>query len=80
MNKPTCAWILIAFLAAACLCASAGVLLLIGSPLLSLLQTAAPLAEGSPAPDFDLPGLAGGQVKISAYRGQPVLVSLGATW
>jgi peroxiredoxin Q/BCP len=32
------------------------------------------LAEGSPAPDFTLPGDNASEISLSAYRGQPVVV------
>ena len=38
------------------------------------------LKVGKAAPDFELPSLDGGTVKLSQFRGQPVLVSLGASW
>ena len=33
-----------------------------------------------PAPQFDVPGLDGGQVKLSDFKGRPVLVNFWATW
>lgn len=33
-----------------------------------------------PAPQFDVPGLEGGQVKLSDFAGRPVLVNFWATW
>lgn len=33
-----------------------------------------------PAPEFDVPGLAGGRVKLSDFAGRPVLVNFWATW
>jgi len=35
---------------------------------------------GSPAPDFTLPTLGGGQVKLSDLKGRPVLINFWATW
>jgi cytochrome c biogenesis protein CcmG/thiol:disulfide interchange protein DsbE len=35
---------------------------------------------GSNAPDFRLPGLAGGEVGLSDYRGRPVFVYFWASW
>jgi thiol-disulfide isomerase/thioredoxin len=56
-------------------------------PLLALLTLAIPAAagaqeivQGMPAPEIDLPTLAGGQVKLSALRGHPVVISFWGTW
>src|SRR5262249_44696802 len=38
------------------------------------------LQPGTPAPDFHLPLLAGGESGLSAYRGRPVLLNFWATW
>ena len=38
------------------------------------------LAVGDPAPDFELTALTGETVRLSQFNGQPVLLSLGATW
>lgn len=35
---------------------------------------------GSPAPDFELTTLTGETIRLSQFNGQPVLLSLGATW
>lgn len=35
---------------------------------------------GAPAPEIDLPTLDGGRARLSALRGQPVVVSFWATW
>jgi peroxiredoxin len=35
---------------------------------------------GATAPDFELPTLNGQQIRLSHLRGQPALVSFGATW
>ena len=35
---------------------------------------------GSVAPEIDLPALSGGRVKLSAYRGHPVIVTFWGTW
>jgi peroxiredoxin len=38
------------------------------------------LAVGQPAPDFELPDLAGEQVSLSRFRGQYVLLGFWASW
>jgi thiol-disulfide isomerase/thioredoxin len=55
--------------------------------LLALLTLALPaaagaqeIAQGMPAPEIDLPTLAGGRVKLSMLRGHPVVVSFWGTW
>ena len=63
-----------------------GVLLLIAGGLLvwKTLQTGAgetPEQQGGPpAPDFDLPDLDGGRVRLADYAGRTVLVEFWATW
>jgi peroxiredoxin len=44
------------------------------------LEPVARTEVGAPAPDFALPGLDGGVVKLSAYRGQWVLLNHWAAW
>jgi len=38
------------------------------------------IIRGTPAPEIDLPTLAGGRVKLSALRGHPVVVTFWGTW
>ena len=38
------------------------------------------LSVGQAAPDFELPALNGKTVRLSDFKGQPVLLSFGATW
>ncbi|MBL8077816.1 MAG: TlpA family protein disulfide reductase [Anaerolineales bacterium] len=38
------------------------------------------LQVGDVAPDFELPTLDGGTVRLSQFKGQPVLLSIGASW
>ncbi|MBI4280319.1 MAG: TlpA family protein disulfide reductase [Armatimonadetes bacterium] len=37
-------------------------------------------AAGPAAPDFTLPGLEGGQVRLSQFRGRPVMLNFFAAW
>ena len=38
------------------------------------------LAIGDTAPDFELTALTGETIRLSQFRGQPILLSIGATW
>jgi peroxiredoxin len=38
------------------------------------------LKPGTPAPDFRLPSLAGGEVDLASFRGKTVVLSFWATW
>jgi peroxiredoxin len=44
------------------------------------LRAAEALEVGQQAPDFTLPDVAGNEVSLSGYRGQPVIVNFWATW
>jgi peroxiredoxin len=68
-----------------------GLLLIAGPALLSSLPTLpkpalqSGLQSGLPKageviPDFELPALEGGKVRLSALRGSPVLINFWATW
>lgn len=35
---------------------------------------------GAPAPDFTLPAVDGGQIRLSDYRGQPLVINFFASW
>ena len=50
------------------------------SLLLTLPLRAQTLEIGKPAPEIDLPSLAGSRVQLSALRGHPVIVSFWGTW
>ena len=58
-----------------------------GTPLFTTLQAPAHVNSsapapitGSPAPDFALTALDGGEVSLSQFRGQPVLINFWASW
>jgi peroxiredoxin len=38
------------------------------------------LKVGETAPDFELPSLDGNLIRLSQFKGQPVLLSMGASW
>ncbi len=38
------------------------------------------LTVGSPAPEFSLPRLEGGEIRLSEFRGRPVLINFWASW
>lgn len=64
-------------------CVAAGGAAAIGAPYLADMVASAvgiPLTVGSDAPDFELESLEGGSVRLSEFRGRPVLLVFGATW
>ena len=38
------------------------------------------IVAGDPAPDFELPSLTGGSVRLSDYRGKKVVLFMWASW
>ncbi len=52
----------------------------IGPTIADMLQFQETVKNGAIAPDFELPALKGGSLRLSQFRGQPVLISFGATW
>ena len=65
-----------------CIIACAGIGLLAGfAPnLYQYLLDNSSLKVGDAAPDFELMSLDGKSVRLSQFRGKPVLLSIGATW
>jgi len=64
-------------------CVVVGVVAVVAAPFLSDAVASVagiPLEVGTDAPDFELESLAGGEVRLSQFRGQPVLLVFGATW
>ena len=43
-------------------------------------MTSRPVVAGFPAPDFELPSLEGGSVRLSDYRGRKVVLFMWASW
>ena len=39
-----------------------------------------PIVAGDPAPDFELPALTGGSVRLSDYLGTKVVLFMWASW
>jgi peroxiredoxin len=77
-------WLIIAGLSLGGLCllgclAAAALAVLFPSLQQSYLENSS-LTVGEPAPDFELPALSGETIRLSQFSGQPVLLSLGATW
>ena len=44
------------------------------------LPTVRTIVAGDMAPDFELPSLSGGSVKLSHYRGSKVVLFMWASW
>jgi len=53
--------------------------LLVAAWLLLVVPVGA-LEIGSSPPDFELPGLNGGTVRLSDFRGRPIVLKLATTW
>jgi peroxiredoxin len=62
------------------LCIGCGVVTLNAPKLYTAYLTGSSLKIGQTAPDFELKTLAGDTVRLSHYRGQPVLLTFGASW
>jgi peroxiredoxin len=61
-------------------CAVLGALVLIYPSVYNAMLSESSLAVGEEAPDFQLETLTGETLTLSQFRGQPVLLSIGATW
>jgi len=61
-------------------CIGIGIAILNAPSLLQKSLEQSTLEVGSAAPDFELTALDGQTVRLSQFKGQPVLLSFGATW
>jgi peroxiredoxin len=83
MNKKKNWWVIVAIsLAGICLltCAGIGLVVRFGPNLYQSTLDQSSMKVGTAAPDFELTGLNGDTIRLSQYRGQPVLLTFGATW
>ncbi len=62
------------------ICTAAGLTLRYGSDILHWVERQSALRAGSPAPDFSIRALDGQTIRLSQYRGQPVLLTFAASW
>lgn len=63
-----------------CLLFAALLLPILASASAALPQTLTPVKDLPPAPDFTLQDMDGKNYRLSAFRGQPVIVNFWATW
>ncbi len=61
-------------------CLAVGALALLAPTAYQAWLSSSSIAVGQPAPDFELPTLSGERVNLSQLQGQPVVLSIGATW
>jgi thiol-disulfide isomerase/thioredoxin len=61
-------------------CLIIGGVSLLGPTAYNLVLSNSSLRTGEIAPDFELPTLTGKTVRLSDFRGQPVLLTIGASW
>jgi len=73
-------WLVLASCLGGCTCLVVCAAALFAAPYVEQVQFEQDIQPGMPAPDFVLPGLAGGEVRLSQYAGRPVLITIGATW
>ncbi len=83
MGKSRRFWAVLAGLAsAACLvtCVACLVVLGLGDLAYNFLSSETSVGVGQEAPDFELTTLSGNVIRLSQFRGQPAVISFGATW
>lgn len=81
MKQNKALWISLAGLVGGGICLLVCVaLIFIGAAMYGLMPLGDPLAVGTVAPDFELTTLSGQVIRLSQFQGQPVVVSIGATW
>jgi peroxiredoxin len=62
-------------------CVGVGIAAVLGAPALSeWASQQVALQVGAAAPDFELESLDGETIRLSQFKGKPVLLSFGATW
>jgi peroxiredoxin len=83
MKKKTNWWVILALSAfGICLVGCLGIALVVRfSPnIYGYVLENRSLEIGAPAPDFELAALTGETIRLAQFRGQPVLLSFGASW
>jgi peroxiredoxin len=63
-----------------CICLGAGLAVRFWPNIYQYSLQNSSLKVGDPAPDFELMSLEGESIRLSQFKGQPVLMSLSATW
>ena len=61
-------------------CLGIGLLTVLGPKIYRYSLENSSLKVGAAAPDFELTALQGGAVRLSGFKGRPVLLSFGASW
>ena len=81
MKNNKALWISLAALVGGFICLLGCVVLgLVGAAGFGLYQMKNPMSLGTAAPDFELTTLSGDTIRLSNFQGQPVVLSMGATW